>query len=131
MTKRRLIPLWIFLASASGALAAGGQIQANIGTSANSFTLCTGPCAVLDVQAIASAAVFIYVFDAATLPANGTVGASAKVAFPVASGAMGSYVWPVGEPAIFLNGAVIGCSSAVPPTFTATTACTFFGRANQ
>ena len=105
--------------------------QANIGVAASSFTLCSGPCNVLDVNVIANAtAIFAYVFDATSLPGNGTVGASAKVAFPVASGQMVSYMWGGESPAAFVNGAIIACSSSVPPTFTASVDCEFFGRAH-
>jgi hypothetical protein len=57
-----------------GRAAAGGQIRANLGAAASSFTLCSGPCAVVDVNAMANAASFMFVFDATALPANGTVG---------------------------------------------------------
>ena len=110
---------------------AGGQPQASLGAAAASFTLCTGPCAVVDINAGAPVtASFLFVFDATVLPSNGTVGASAKAYAPIAAGTVASLTYSAAEPGIYLNGVVLGCSSTAPPTFTSATTCFFFGRAN-
>lgn len=126
---RKLLLLALLLGWPSVVIA-GGQPQASIWTAAASFTLCTGPCAVVEINAGSASAEFLFVFDANTLPSNGTVGASAKAYAPIAAGQIVSMSYSAAEPGIFLNGVVLGCSSTAPPTFTSTASCFFFGRAN-
>lgn len=126
----RKLLLLVLMAAWPSVAVAGGQPQASLGAAAASFTLCTGPCAVVDINAGSAGANFLFVFDATTLPANGTVGASAKAYAPIAAGAVASMSYTAAEPGIFLTGVVLGCSSSAPPTFTSTTSCFFFGRAN-
>jgi hypothetical protein len=128
---RKFLCIILWLLAIPCAAMAGGQPQANLGAAASTFTLCSTACAVVEANAFATSAEFLFVFDATSLPANGTVGASAKAVAAIPANGVGSVTYTAAEPGIFLSGVVLGCSSTAPPTFTAASSCEFFfGRAN-